>query len=217
MIAEAFHIDPATVPVSAGWPLLIVDADEVLLAFAQGLDRFLNERGCYLDLVSYRLHGNMRRRDDNAALIDIEVTALLEEFRNQLDWLEPIEGAREAIGSLARDMDVVVMSNITAAQAPARLRNLTSLGVALPLLANSGPKGPAVKTLARRAGRPVFFMDDIPTHHASVAEHAPDVIRIHFVGDARLKALLPPSPHAHVRIDDWAEASAYIRDRLKGE
>jgi hypothetical protein len=217
MMTETFHIDARTVPVAAGRPLLILDADEVVLAFARGFDKFLGARGCYLDLVSYRLHGNVRRRDDNAPLIDIEVTALLEEFRTELDWLEPIAGAREAIAALAGDLDAVVVSNVSAAQAPARLRNLAALGLTLPLLANSGPKGPAVKTLARRAGVPVFFVDDIPMHHASVAEHAPDVVRIHFVGDERLKALLPPSPQAHVRLDDWADASAYIRARLKGE
>jgi len=214
MTNETFYIDAATVPVTSARPLLIVDADEVLLAFARGFDKFLGERGCYLDLVSYRLHGNVRRIDDRSALIDIEVTGLLDEFREALDWLEPVEGARDAIADLACDMDVVVVSNVSAAQAPARLKNLAALGMTVPLLANSGPKGPAVKTLARRAGKPVFFVDDIPMHHASVAEHAPDVIRIHFVGDERLKALLAPSPHAHVRLDDWAAASAFVRGRL---
>jgi hypothetical protein len=214
MTNRSFHIDAATVPVASARPLLIVDADEVLLAFARGFDTFLGQRGCYLDLVSYRLHGNVRRADDKSALIDIEVTGLLDEFREALDWLEPIEGACDAIASLSRDMDVVVVSNVTPAQAPARLKNLATLGLSLPLLANSGPKGPAVKTLARRAGKPVFFVDDIPMHHASVAEHAPDVIRIHFVGDERLKALLPPAPHAHARLDDWAAASAFVRQHL---
>jgi hypothetical protein len=45
--------------------------------------------------------------------------------------------------------------------------------------------------LPARAGRPVFFVDDVPNHHASVAELAPDVFRIHLVGDERLKPLLP--------------------------
>ncbi len=215
-MSAAFHNDAASVPVSPKRPLLLVDADEVLLAFARGFERFLAARGLYLDLASYRLHGNVRRREDNIALLDIEVTALLDEFRTELDWLEPIDGAQETIALLRRSLDVVVVSNISLAQAPARLRNLAALGLTVPLLANSGPKGPAVKTLAQRAGEPVFFVDDIPMHLASVAETAPDVIRIHFVGDERLKPLMPSSPHAHFRADDWTQAASFIRERLKG-
>lgn len=213
-MSVSFHTDAATVPVASGRPLLIVDADEVLLAFARGFERFLQARGLYLDLVSYRLHGNVRRRDDGTAILDIEVTGLLDEFRDELDWLDPVEGACDAIAALRPEMDTVVVSNISPAQAPARLRNLSSLGLSLPLLANLGPKGPAVRNLAKRAGAPAFFIDDIPMHHASVAECAPDVFRIHFVGDERLAPLMPPTRHAHARADKWREAEVLIRARL---
>ena len=96
------------------------------------------------------------------------MTALLDEFRRELDWLEPVEGAREALAALAPRIDIVVLTNITPAQASRALRNLAALGLDLPLVANSGLKGPAVKALAARAGRPVFFVDDIPQHLASV-------------------------------------------------
>jgi hypothetical protein len=215
MTVNTFHTDAATVPLVAGRPLLIVDADEVLLAFARGFEDFLAGHDCHLDLVSYRLHGNVRRRD-GAALIDIEVTALLDEFRADLDCLEPVSDAFDVIRSLGRIMNVVVLSNVSSAQAPARLRNLAAHGLDVPLLANSGPKGPAVKTLAKRAGGPAFFVDDVPMHHASVAELAPDVVRIHFVGDERLRPLMPPSPHAHLRVDDWREVEAFVRARLEG-
>mgnify|MGYP001545550120 FL=1 len=51
-------------------------------------------------------------------------------------------------------------------------------------------------------------------HLASAAEAAPDVYRIHLIGDERLKPLLPPSPHAHLRAEDWREARDFIRARL---
>jgi len=215
-MVNTFHTDAATVPLAAGRPLLIADADEVLLAFAKGFDKFLASHDCYLDLVSYRLHGNVRRREGRLPLIDIEVTALLDEFRAELDWLEPVAGAFEAISALREIMSVVVVSNVSPAQAPARLRNLAAHGLDVPLLANSGPKGPAVKSLAKRAGGPVFFVDDVPMHHASVAELSPDVIRIHLVGDERLRPLMPSSPHAHLRTDDWTDVEAFVRARLEG-
>jgi hypothetical protein len=215
MMAQDFHTDAATVPLAAGRPLLIVDADEVLLRFAEGFDRFLRARELYLDLTSYRLHGNVRRQGGNDALLDIEVTALLDEFRADLDWLDAVEHAQAVLSELVRDMSIVVLSNVPPAQAPARLRNLATLGFDFPLLVNSGPKGAAVKTLAKRAGGTVFFADDIPQHLASVAEVAPDVFRIHIIGDERLKALLPPSPHSHLRADTWRDADVFIRAKLE--
>jgi len=213
--ALAFYTDPATVPVSPARPLLIVDCDEVLLRFADGFDRFLRARGLYLDFASYRLHGNVRWLADDVAPIDAEVTALIEEFRADLDSLEGAQDAAGAMKDITALLDIVVLSNITPSQAPARRRNLDALGFAFPLLANSGSKGAAVRRLAQRAGRPVIFMDDIAGHHASVAELAPEVFRIHFVADTRLKTLMPDSPHAHLRAQTWRDAEAFILERLK--
>ncbi len=212
---RSFYTDATTVPVSGTRPLLIVDADEVLLRFADGFDRYLRLRGLYLDFVSYRLHGNVKRTEDGVAVLDIEVTALLEEFRADLDTLEAAQGVAEILGSLRPLLDIVVLSNVSAEQAEPRRRNLDALGFDFPLLSNSGSKGAAVKQLARRAGTPVFFMDDIPQHHASAAAHAPDVWRIHFVADDRLNPLMPDSEHAHIRAQTWRDADAFIRDRLK--
>jgi FMN phosphatase YigB (HAD superfamily) len=210
----SFYADAATVPLADGRPLVIVDADEVLLRFADGFDRFLRARELYLDLVSYRLHGNVKRQEDGIPILDIEVTGLLDEFRAELDSLDAVEHASEVLAALKPLADTVVLSNVTEAQAPPRLRNLAALGFDIPLVINSGPKGAAVKALARRAGKPAFFVDDIPQHLASVAEQAPDVFRIHLIGDERLKPLLPLSPHAHLRADNWREADAFIRRHL---
>lgn len=213
-MSRPFHTHPATVALSGARPLLIVDADEVILRFAEGFDRFLRERALFLDLTSYRLHGNVKRLGDGTPALDVEVTALLEEFRAELDSLEAVEHATEALADLRESLDVAVLSNVTELQALARVRNLATLGFDFPLLVNAGPKGPAVKALALRAASPAFFVDDIPQHLASAAESAPDVYRIHLVGDERLKPLLPPSPHAHLRAQDWREARDFIRARL---
>ncbi len=209
-----FHTHAATVALLPERPLLIVDADEVVLRFAEGFDRFLRARALFLDLTSYRLHGNVKRLDDRTPALDVEVTALLEEFRAELDSLEAVEHAVEALAELRRVMNVVVLSNVNELQAPPRVRNLAAHGFDFPLVVNAGPKGPAVKALASRAASPAFFVDDIPQHLASAAEVAPDVYRIHLVGDERLKPLLPPSAHAHLRAQDWREARDFIRARL---
>ena len=210
----AFYQDAASVPLTPSRPLLVVDADEVLFLFADGFDRFLAKHGLYLDFSSYMLYGNVRRKSDNGALPDDEVTALLDAFREIFDSLDPVEGALEAVAELAPDLDIVVLSNMTPAQAPLRLKNFARYGLALPLVINSGPKGPAVKALASRAGKPVFFVDDITRHLASAAEAAPDVLRIHLIGDKRLRPTQALSPHAHLRAETWEDARDFIRARL---
>ncbi|MEI9989589.1 MAG: hypothetical protein WDM86_06090 [Rhizomicrobium sp.] len=212
-MSARFDIGAASARLSPGRPLVIVDADEVLLRFVDGFDRFLRNNGLYLDLSSYRLHGNVKRLDDNTPVLDVEVTALLDAFRGDLDSLDLVEGAADALASFGARADVVVLTNISEAQAPARLRNLQIHGLHFPVVANSGPKGPAVKALTSRAAAS-FFVDDIPQHLASVAEAAPEVFRIHLIGDERLKPLLPPATHAHLRANDWAEAGAFVHARL---
>ncbi len=214
-MSAPFSIGAALPRIRRGRPLLIVDADEVLLQFVAGLDKFLRKQGLFLDLTSYRLPGNVRRLDDNSAILDIEVTALLEEFRSDLDWLEAVDGAQSAMAALAGSTSIVVLTNISPAQATPRVRNLLTLGLDLPLVANSGLKGPAVRTLANHAHAPAFFVDDIPQQLASATEHAPEVVRIHLIGDERLKPLLAPSPHAHHYAEDWGSAESFIRERLK--
>jgi hypothetical protein len=209
-----FDIGSAIGRLAPGRPLLIVDADEVILRFVDGFDRFLRDAGLYLELTSYRLHGNVKRRDDNRPILDVEVTALLDEFRRDLDSLEAVEGARESLARLGPRLDIVMLTNITPAQAAPRRRNLAALGLDLPLVANSGLKGQAVKELAAAAGRPAFFVDDIPQNLASAAMAAPDVFRIHLIGDERLKPLLPPAAGAHLRAEHWPQAEAFIAAKL---
>lgn len=212
---EAFGISAALSRLERGRPLVIVDADEVILRFVAGLDRFLRQQSLYLDLSSYRLHGNVKRLDDQTPILDVEVTALLEEFRRELDWLEPVEGAKEAITELSKSAGIVVLSNITPEQARPRARNLAAHGFEFPIVANSGLKGPAVKHLANHSGAPTWFIDDIPQQLASAAEHAPNVTRIHLVGDARLKPLLPPSSHANLYAENWSAAASFIQGHLR--
>lgn len=58
------------------------------------------------------------------------------------------------------------------------------------------------------------FIDDIPSHHQSVAEHAPQVHRLHMVAEPALAPGVPPAPAAHARIDDWPEALTWIMARF---
>jgi hypothetical protein len=209
-----FSLSSAIARLAPGRSCLIVDADEVLLQFVAGFDRYLAARSLWLDLSTFRLHGNIKRRGNNEVLPNAEVTILLDDFRSDLHDLAEVPGASACLHRLSVDMDIVVLSNVSPSQAVYRQRNLQAIGMDYPLVSNSGLKGEGVRMLTENAGKPSFFVDDIPQHHESVAKIAPDVTRIHLIGDERLRPLLPPAAFADYRADDWKQAEAFIREKM---
>lgn len=215
-----FDLPAALAALTPGRPLVVTDADGVVLQFTGGLERHLHRMGLYLDLTGYRFRGAVKRQDDGTALLDVEVQALVDEFRSELDDLDAVDGACETLRALAAVADIVVLSNVTEHQAAARRRNLQALGIDFPLIANdagqgyAGGKGAAVKALAQRAGATTFFIDDLPVNLTDVAKTAPDVLLIHLAESAELKELLGRGFQAHCHADSWVEAEAFIREHL---
>ncbi|MBB4210748.1 hypothetical protein EV659_102102 [Rhodothalassium salexigens DSM 2132] len=198
-------------PVDADRPLLICDADEVLVQFAVTLERFLDDAGFTVRFDSFRLSGNVRHADSGAVADDATVHGLIARFFDErVADCPPVDGAVEALAQLSRRTDIVVLSNVPMAARAARERAMAAQGFAYPLVANAGPKGPAVAALVAGRRAPCLFLDDLPGNIASVADAAPPVHRIHFVADPRLARLIGPADGAHARIDRWADAGPYI-------
>lgn len=196
-------------------PLVVTDADEVLFRFVACFEDFLETRDHYLDLRSFALTGNVRRRDDNEPLSRQQVSEQLGEFfADRGEHIPPVPGAAEALSILSRRAQIVVLSNIPMAQRGARSRGLEKHGMPYPMIANTGGKGGAVAALASRVEAPVFFIDDLPDQISSVARAAGHVKRLHFVADPRLAALLEPAVDCHHRTSDWVNARSYIEDEL---
>lgn len=192
-------------------PLIICDADEVLLRFLAGLESFLERNGCYLDLASFRIHGNIKYQTTREAVPDEKVTKLIADFfASDTRHLEPVEGAAAALRELNARAQIVVLSNVPETSRDARIENLTLHGMPYPVIAGKGPKGPVVKSLLGDFRQTVVFIDDLPPNLASVATETPHVHRLHFIADPRLARLLGPAPDAHRRIDDWPTATAWI-------
>ena len=216
-----FDLASALAAIVPGRPLVITDADGVVLCFTGGLDKWLRQRGLHLRLTSYQLRGSIRRIDDGSPVLDVETMALLEEFRAELDSLEAVEGACKALAELAKVANIVVLSNVNPGQAVARLRNFRALGIDYPLIANDAGhgfmsgKGEAVKALSARAGAKTFFIDDIPANLIAVGEAVPDVVLIHLVESEALRRLLGTDFPAHCHAEDWAAAKAFILGQLK--
>ncbi|MFQ5957977.1 MAG: hypothetical protein ACE5LF_01270 [Alphaproteobacteria bacterium] len=208
----------AAVPLRRHRPLIVSDADEVLVNFMTGFEGFLSDRGLYFTWESYRLNGNIRRRGADNALERPEIRDLIDAFFAEcIDALTPVEGAAEALGALSRRAQIVVLSNVPLAHCHRRRRWLARHGIDYPLVANIGAKGPAVRELAALAAAPTYFIDDSPQNHLTVARDAGHVHRLHFVADARLARLLGPAPESHHRADDWAAARALIEADLAAQ
>lgn len=196
-------------------PLLILDCDEVILHFAAPFAGWLADaHDIELRFDSFALVGNIRHRADGRPVDHAAFPALLDGFFAEGQARQaPAAGAVEAIGALAADMDVVVLTNIPAEHRELRAGILRGHGLDLPVHANDGPKGPLVAELAR--GRRAVFVDDLPPHHMSVARHAGHVGRLHMVADPVLRPLVPHAADAHARIDGWAEAAPWIRQWME--
>ena len=203
-----------------GRPLVVTDADGVLLQFTGCFERWLRARGLYLDLKTYHYEGAIRRADDRSVLLDVECMALIDEYRADLDDLDAVEGACEALAELAEVASVVVLSNVNHSQAQARLRNFERLGLPYPLIANDcgsgylADKGAAMRALALHARAPAFFIDDIPSNLADVAKAAPNVQLIHVVENEYLRQMLGNGFHAHCYAKDWPEVTAFVQEQL---
>ena len=204
----ALDLDPAR-------PLLAVDVDEVIVGLAGHLAEYAAERGFTLRLTDYKLSGALWRVDDTPA--DPEEFAVL--FRGFFDentrHQRMYPGAAEVLRALSDRVQIAILTNVPVHAREDRVFNLAGHGIDYPLVANTGPKGPALRWMAERAGR-TAFIDDTPSQLASAAAQAPDVARIHFVGDDALRGFLPDVEAAQHRADSWAEMHGVIEDILLG-
>lgn len=203
----ALRLDP-------GRPLIAVDADEVLVAFAGPLGDWLGTQGVVMRLTTYRLEGSMRR---GAAVLDkAECLDLIDRFFAEAVGSQPaLDGAADALARLSARAQVVILTNVPRPARAARIANLAGHGIDYPLVANEGPKGAALAWLAARTAG-IAFVDDSPHQIASAAAHVPQGLHIHFTGSPLVQAILPPAPEAHHVARDWAEAEAQLRAGLQG-
>ena len=216
-IADEVHAQLAEISLTGEKPLLICDADEVLVQFLTAIEAWLIDNGMKLDLKSLAITGNVTRTATGEVLSAEETGAALNEFfATGMEHQVAVPGAAAALERLAADLEIVILSNVPPQLRAERQRGLKREGFDFPVIANHGHKGPAARVLAEQTGHPVFFIDDLPPNHTSVAEHVPHATLIHYVADPRLHKLMPTAREAHIRAQDWAEIERYIGDKITG-
>jgi hypothetical protein len=196
-------------------PLLVLDVDDVLLEFITPLVSYLDDQDIELRLDTFKLHGNTFDRKTGLPLEQERVSALIDAFFHvQSDWQTGANGAAEAVATLARDVEVVLLTAMTHRHRATRRAHLDRLGLPYPLLTTDTPKGPAVSMLRGETKRPVAFVDDIPRNLLSVRDSVPDASLFNLMTAPSLRALLPPIPDGITIVDDWREAGPMIARAL---
>lgn len=185
-------------------PLIISDADEVIVHFARPLQDFLARKDMLFEIRDYRLFGNVRHRADGRVVEYDHLMELIEAFfEAEVENLPPVEGSVQALTRLAERAQVVVLTNLPVLYRERRIKAFLGHGLDAPVLANTGLKGASVKALAAKVEAPVVFIDDIPQHIRSVAEAVPDSFRVHFIADERLARVQARAEDCHHRCDRW--------------
>ncbi len=194
-------------------PLLISDCDEVLLHMVSHFADWLGEAhglSFTLEAPGFR---EAIRDSDGLPVGEERVWPLLDGFfQGEMHRQNIVPGAAEALAAIGEEADIVILTNIGDEYQASRVEQLGRFDIRHRVLCNRGGKGRPVAELVEEM-RPsaAVFVDDLAVHHESVAKHAPHVWRLHLVAEPRLAAHTPPAPHAHARIDDWADALGWIR------
>ena len=203
-------------------PLVVTDCDEVLLHMVRHFRDWLGEEHG----IEFLLEGNpfvqsVRRKDSDKPVAEAELWGLLNGFFDtEMARQTEIEGAAAAMAELRREADVVVLTNLVDRFGESRRLQLRGHGIDVDVVTNQGPKGEALRRIVERyAPTRAVFIDDLAQHHASAAEHLPDIARLHFCGEPAIAPHVPcalEAGHAHARIDRWDEALPWLLETLHG-
>lgn len=198
-------------------PLIITDCDEVLLHMVVPFRQWLDEQhNVHFDMGETGFVEALRHKDSGIPLERKLVWELLIGFFDtEMHRQQPIAGAIEALGRLSRIADIVVLTNIGERHHQQRIEQLAAHGLHHRVHWNHGGKGPPLAAIvAERQPLVALFIDDLAEHHASVADHAPGVWRLHMVGEPELAPKIAAAPSSHARIDTWSAAEQWITERL---
>jgi len=205
---DALHLEP-------GRPLIVADADEVLLQFVKGLERFLEKRNLRIDLVSYHLLGNVKEMDTGRSVAPEILKEMLGDFfAEETATLTPVPGAADGLKALQSRAQIVVLTNIPHRYQSIRAQNLTGHGMDYPVITNQGLKDQALRHMQARLDAPIVFLDDIAGHLEAAHAALDDCICIHLIGDPRLSALMTDEVKGTYRAEDWPDAQSHIESQL---
>lgn len=203
-------------PIDSSRPLIVTDADEVILHFSAILSDYLDSRDMYVEFSSYALEGSIKYKATDRPVESKHFKALLDGFFHDYVEKQPlVAGAAHHLDRLSRDCDIVILTNIPHDFADRRRKSLQKQGIRYPLISSSGPKGPVLKEIRALTRGKMIFIDDIAHHHTSAAGNVADIYRIQYIASAQLSDLAETAPDCHVRVRDWNHIEQVVRRHLQ--
>ena len=217
MISEPTLAQIANLQLRSNRPLVICDVDEVVVHFTRDFEDFLEGLGLWLDTSISLFSSNIRNQKTRILLSPEEIEKTVVQFfaERTLD-MQTIEGAVEALHSIGKSADVIMLTNLPHEAGDDRRANLAGHGLNFPVVTNSGPKGPAIQKIASQVSAPVVFIDDSPGFITSAFHHAPDVHLIHFLHDERYARLVAPLDFVSLRTNTWQEMHPHVLKLIAG-
>lgn len=204
---EALQLD-------ANQPLVIIDADEVLVHFARPFAVYLEAEGWELRLKEYSLEYAIWQ---GGVVADAKETqSLVAGFIDTQTRHQPvIQGARRTLELLSNHAQIVILSNVPQRRFADRIANLAQHGMTFPLVTNVGLKGAALSAITGNMHAPTIFVDDSPAQIESAAIHVPHVHSVHFSGCPIVQNVLPEVLSADVTPRDWSGVTSYIQSVIR--
>jgi hypothetical protein len=216
MIHELTVAQIAELSFAPDYPLVICDVDEVIVHFTREFEEFLTERDMELDFDTVVHSFAMTRYVQSRKPVGPEITGKLIDqfFAERTLGMKTIDGAVDALKTISLHADIVLLTNLPHQAGDHRRQNLVTHGLNYPVVTNSGPKGPAIRSIAERVKAPVIFIDDSPGFITSAYEHAPHVHLVHFVQDKRFLRISKPLDFVSLATNNWADVQAHVLDIL---
>ena len=199
-------------------PLMIFDADEVLVHFAEPFATYIKKHNHRLHLTGYRLDNAIKKADTDEVADPDTAKDLVWGFINEETKSQPAaKGAPQALKKLQAYAQIIILSNVPHSVHDDRVANLKSLNMDYPLISNEGMKGPAVKEILRNHKAQSFFIDDNPYQVESVYKDNQQTVCVHFSVCDLVKPYMPKAVGASIEPTSWQDLVSQLIGCLKDD
>ena len=199
-------------------PLMIFDADEVLVHFAEPFATYIKKHNHRLHLTGYRLDNAIKKADTDEVADPDTAKDLVWGFINEETKSQPAaKGAPQALKKLQGYAQIIILSNVPHSVHDDRVANLKSLNMDYPLISNEGMKGPAVKEILRNHKAQSFFIDDNPYQVESVYNDNQQTVCVHFSVCDLVKPYMPKAVGASIEPTSWEDLVTQLIGYLKDD
>ena len=199
-------------------PLMIFDADEVLVHFAEPFATYIKKHNHRLHLTGYRLDNAIKKADTDEVADPDTAKDLVWGFINEETIRQPAaKGAPQALKKLQAYAQIIILSNVPHSVHDDRVANLKSLNMDYPLISNEGMKGPAVREILRNHKAQSFFIDDNPYQVESVYNDNQQTVCVHFSVCDLVKPYMPKAVGASIEPTSWEDLVAQLIGCLKDD